>query len=107
MTMKKKSKKAPTPRLHVRSGDVVKVITGSSKGVVGKITSVELRKERVYVEGAATSKKAVRPSQEHPQGGWIDVPRPIHVSNVKKVEGAEPLKPVKKQATKKAAKKKA
>jgi len=94
------------PKFHVKKGDLVRVTTGDSKGVEGVILKVITKKSRVLVEGVAKLKKAVRPSQQHPQGGWIDIDRPVHVSNVKKVGGEEKKPVTKKAASKKAAKKK-
>lgn len=89
------------PKFHVKKGDLVQVITGSFKGVEGTILEVITKKQRVHVEGVPKLKKNIRPSQEHPQGGKIDIERPIHISNVKKVDAKA------KPAAKKAAKKKA
>lgn len=87
------------PKFHVKKGDLVKVIAGSYKGIEGSIIEVLPKKERVHVEGVPKVKKTVRPSQERPQGGFIEIERPIHISNVKKVEAEKPV-------AKKAAKKK-
>lgn len=93
------------PKLHVKKGDLVRIITGENKGVEGVILKAMPKKERVFVEGASKLKKAVRPSQQHPQGGFIEIDRPIHVSNVKKISGEDKKPAAKKAATKKAAKK--
>ena len=96
------------PQFHVKSGDFVQVISGSYKGVQGKILKVLMKKARVHVEGVPTIKKTVRASQQQPQGGFVEINRPIHVSNVKKVETeAKPVRASAKKAAKKAAKKKA
>lgn len=87
---------------HVKKGDNVKIIAGAFKGVEGAVLSVDTGKGRVTVEGVAPLKKAIRPSQDKPQGGFKDLDRPIHISNVA-LAGA---KPEKKEPAKKAAKKK-
>ena len=112
--MKKKAKqthKKVRPHYHVKSGDFVQVISGAFKGVQGKILKVIMKKARIHVEGVPKLKKAIRPSQQNPQGGFAEIDRPIHVSNVKKIEAE--VKPAKasakapaKKATKTAAKKK-
>lgn len=68
--------------MHVKKGDTVKVISGDSRGVTGKILRVIPDKERVVVEGVNLAYKHVRPSQKNPQGGRIRVEKPIHISNV-------------------------
>jgi large subunit ribosomal protein L24 len=75
-------------KTHVNKGDTVEVITGAHKGARGVILQV-VRKEdnvRVLVEGVRMIKKAVRPSQDKPQGGFVEREGPIHISNVKLVE---------------------
>lgn len=42
--------------LPVRSGDTVHVMRGDHKGVEGKVTRVDLRKYRIYVEGLTREK---------------------------------------------------
>lgn len=55
----------------VRVGDKVKIISGEFKGVEGKVTKVDRRNQKVFVENI-TLKKA----------DGTTIPRPIHVSNV-------------------------
>jgi large subunit ribosomal protein L24 len=57
--------------LSVRSGDTVRIMRGDHKGVEGKITSVNRKKYRVYVEGV---------TREKVDGTTIFVP--IHPSKV-------------------------
>jgi len=67
---------------RVKKDTEVVVITGASRGRRGRVLSVDREKGLVLVEGCNTRKKAVRRSQEHPQGGIIEVDCPIHISNV-------------------------
>lgn len=69
-------------KLHVKKGDDVVVIAGVSKGKSGKVIAVEIKKNRVKVEGLNIRKKAVRRSQDHPNGGIVEVEGPMDVSNV-------------------------
>lgn len=73
-------------KFHVRKGDRVEVTTGDHKGSQGTIIQVLTKKQRVVVEGVNLIKKAVRPSQDRPQGGFLDKEAPIHISNVKLLE---------------------
>ncbi len=52
-----------------------------------KVLSVNKTANRVSLEGI-TVKKHSRPTSKHPQGGIIDVPAFIHISNVMLVDGA-------------------
>jgi large subunit ribosomal protein L24 len=74
------------PKFHVRKGDRVEVICGENVGSQGTVISVQTKKSRVFVEGVNMVKKAVRPSQERPQGGFQEKEAPVHISNVKLLE---------------------
>lgn len=95
-------------KFHVKKGDLVYVITGDFKGLQGLITKVKRKVSKVTVEGLPKVKKSIRPSQTQPEGGYKELDRYIHISNVKKVTDVPATKPdsAKKKATKKAAKKK-
>ena len=68
--------------LHIKKGDTVQIITGDHKGATGKILRVLPDKNKVIVQGYNMVKKHVRPSRKNPQGGRINVEKPIHISNV-------------------------
>ena len=72
-------------KTHVKPGDEVEVIAGNHKGKTGTVLEVLVNKDQVVVEGVRPMKKAVRRSEQHPDGGIIDKDGPIHISNVKKV----------------------
>jgi large subunit ribosomal protein L24 len=90
-------------KTHIKKGDRVEVITGAFRGAQGTVTEIQPAKGRVLVEGVRMIKKAVRPSQDRPNGGIIEKEGPIHISNVKRVEEQEKPK-AKKAAKKKVAK---
>jgi large subunit ribosomal protein L24 len=68
--------------LHVKKGDIVEIVTGDHKGATGRVLRVIPGKNCVVVQGHNIAKKHVRPSRKNPQGGRINVERPIHISNV-------------------------
>ncbi len=70
------------PKVHVRKGDTVVVITGKDAGKKGKVLEVSPKTGRVIVEGVNIVKRHTRPSRSMPQGGIIEKPAPIHSSNV-------------------------
>ena len=72
-------------KTHVKVGDEVKVIAGNHKGKQGKVVEVNGVKGRVIVEGVNVIKKAIRKSEEHPDGGIMEQDGPIAISNVKKI----------------------
>jgi large subunit ribosomal protein L24 len=72
-------------KTHVKKGDEVEIISGNHKGKRGTVLAVNVGKSQVIVEGARKIKKAVRPSENNPEGGIIEQDGPVHLSNVKKL----------------------
>jgi large subunit ribosomal protein L24 len=70
------------PNAHVKKGDEVVVIAGSELGKRGKILTVNLKKQRVLIEGIKMIKRHTRKSQQHPQGSIVEREGTIHISNV-------------------------
>lgn len=73
-------------KIRLKKGDLVMVRAGKYKGQTGKITAVHPRLNAVTVEGINIVKKHVKPNQQHPQGGIIDINKPMPVSKVGIVE---------------------
>ena len=76
-------------KFHVKRNDEVTVISGSQKGKSGRVLQVLRDKSRVIIEGVNVRKKAIRPTQENPQGGFEEKEASIHISNVKLVKAAD------------------
>lgn len=70
------------PKIHVKKGDTVMVITGKSAGKKGKVLQVLPKDGRVVVEGVNVVKRHTKPTQAMPQGGIIEKEAPIASSNV-------------------------
>jgi large subunit ribosomal protein L24 len=73
--------------MKIRRGDEVQVIAGKDRSTRrrprrGRVVSVDPARRRITVEGINMVKKAVRESAKIRQAGIIDMPAPIHVSNV-------------------------
>jgi len=72
----------------IRRDDEVVVISGKDRGKTGRVLRVDLKKQRVYVEGLNTVKRHQRPMQvpgaqrAEQVGGVIEKEGPIHISNV-------------------------
>ncbi len=75
-------------KLHVKKGDNVMVTSGNSKGQQGKVLFVNIEKERAVVEGVNMLSKNTKPNAENPKGGILKKEGPVHVSNLKVVDGA-------------------
>ncbi len=69
-------------KIHVKTGDVVQVISGKEIGKRGRVLSVDTKKGRVVVEGANMIKKHMKPTQGINQGGIIEKEGSIASSNV-------------------------
>ncbi|HSW98650.1 MAG TPA: 50S ribosomal protein L24 [Candidatus Saccharimonadales bacterium] len=72
--------------MRLKKGDTVVVTAGKYKGKTGKITATHPRENKVTVEGINIVKKAVKPSKANPQGGIIEITKPMWVSKVAIVE---------------------
>jgi large subunit ribosomal protein L24 len=72
-------------KAHVKPGDQVEVIAGNNKGKTGAVIEVNVEKSQVVVEGVRKIKKALRRSEQNPDGGIVEKDGPIHISNVRKV----------------------
>src|SRR5574344_2368385 len=74
-------------KLHIKKGDMVKVISGESKGLTGRVLVVYPKKYRAIVEGVNKVKKHTKPSPKNTQGGIVEKEAPIHLSNLMVVDG--------------------
>lgn len=74
-------------KCKIKKGDMVVAIAGDDKGKSGKVLQVLPKKGQVIVEGLRVVKKAVKPSEEDPKGGFVSKEMPMSISNVKKAEG--------------------
>ncbi len=68
--------------MNFKRGDSVKVITGASKGKIGKVLKVAQPQERIVVEGVNLRKKHTRPRKQGQTGQVVEFPAPLHLSNV-------------------------
>jgi large subunit ribosomal protein L24 len=73
-------------KIRLKKGDTVVVLSGKYKGKTGKITATHPRENKVTVEGINIVKKHQKPNREYPQGGIIEITKPIWVSKVAIVE---------------------
>ncbi|MEX2355766.1 MAG: 50S ribosomal protein L24 [Thermaerobacterales bacterium] len=68
--------------LTIRKGDTVVVLAGKDRGKQGKVQRVIPNDQRVIVEGINLAKKHRKPTRQVMQGGIVEQPAPLHVSNV-------------------------
>jgi large subunit ribosomal protein L24 len=78
------------PKLHVKKGDEVRVISGSESGKTGRILRIVSKKDkftgnvsyRAVVEGLNMVVKHKKPDQANPQGAKVEMEASIHISNL-------------------------
>lgn len=75
-------------KIRLIKGDTVVVLSGKDKGKSGKVISTHPTLNAVTVEGINVFKKHLKPNKQHPQGGIIDITKPINVSKVAILEPA-------------------
>ena len=72
----------PIFKIRLQKGDTVMVRSGKYKGKTGKITATHPADNKVTVEGINIVKKHQKPNRQHPQGGIVEITKPIDVSKV-------------------------
>jgi large subunit ribosomal protein L24 len=78
-------------KIKIKKGDMVKVISGDSKGTkdkptIGKVLSINVEKYTAVVEGVNFISKATKADAKHPNGGIVKKEAPIHISNLMLVD---------------------
>lgn len=79
-------------KMKLKKGDQVVVIAGTDKGAKGKILAVDVKNERVIVEGVNMVTKHQKAQGGMNQGGLIKREAPIHVSNVMYLQDGVPTR---------------
>lgn len=64
----------------IRKGDKVIVLAGNDRGQTGHVLRV--MGEKLVVQGVNVRKRHVKKSQANPQGGIVELEKPVHSSNV-------------------------
>ena len=72
-------------KMHVKRGDIVKVISGKDKGKEGKILTAYPETGKVIVEGVAIVKKHQKARAQGQESGIINKEAAIDASNVLRV----------------------
>lgn len=74
------------PKLNLKKGDKVVVISGRDRGQVGEILSVWPKLGKVTVDGINMGRRHTKPTLAAPQGGIMEINRPIWASKVALVD---------------------
>jgi large subunit ribosomal protein L24 len=73
-------------KLKIAKGDNVLIISGDDKGKVGTVMIVNKKNHMVVVSGVNVVKKTVKQKDSSSDQNFVSVEKPIHISNVKKIE---------------------
>ena len=68
--------------MKLRKGDKVKVIAGKDKGREGTIERIYATQNKVLIPGINMYKRHMKKSDQVPEGGIVELPRPIDASKV-------------------------
>jgi large subunit ribosomal protein L24 len=79
---KRHARNAERVTMPVSRGDTVRVMRGEDKGKEGKVLRVFTKTGRLTVEGINIVKKHRKARRAEEQSGIIEMPAPIHHSNV-------------------------
>ena len=79
---KRHARKAERVKTRLTKGDTVRVMRGEDKGKEGKVIRVFLKTGRATVEGVNIVKRHRKARGPEDQGGIIDMPAPVALSNL-------------------------
>jgi len=69
--------------MKIKKNDQVLIISGKDKGKKGKVLEVFPVAQKIVVENINLVKKHRRPRRQGEKGQVIEIPKPLHISNVK------------------------
>ena len=70
-------------KLHVKIGDMVKIISGFYKNEIGEVIQINKNTGKIIVKGINFKFKHIKPNTENEIGEIKQFEAPIHHSNVK------------------------
>ncbi len=68
--------------MKIKKGDKVKIISGKDNGREGVVERVYKKAQKVVITGVNIYKKHVKKNDKMPQGGVVEIPRPLKVSKL-------------------------
>lgn len=69
-------------KIKLKAGDLVKVISGDSRGKEAKILKIDTKKNRALLEDVNLVVRHKKPTAKNVKGTIVKVPAPINVSNL-------------------------
>ena len=77
------------PKLHIRKGDTVKVLSGNDKNKTGEVKRVNLKEGTAIVDGINMVTKHRKPDADNPNGSIVKLESPIRVSKLQVMVNGE------------------
>ena len=72
--------------LRIRKDDQVIVMVGKDKGKTGKVVRVMPKVNKALIENINVVKKSVKKSDTYPQGGYVEMEKPVSLANLMLVD---------------------
>ena len=69
-------------KLHIKTGDLVQIITGRDRGNTGKVLEVSKDERKVIVEGQNIVTKHMKPRRQGEAGGIVKAEAPLYACKV-------------------------
>ncbi len=87
-------------KTKLKRGQTVELIVGADKGKTGEIIKLFPQEYRALVKGINVKKKHQKPTKEQ-KGGIVSIEKPVHLSNLKLIDGNKKIEKTKKIEDKK------
>ena len=87
-------------KTKLKKGQTVKLIVGVDKGKTGEIIKLFPKNYSALVKGINVKKKHQKPTKEQ-KGGIVNIEKPVHLSNLKVIDGKKDAAKIKKDDEKK------
>jgi len=68
--------------MKIKKGDKIRVMAGKDKGREGKVEKVYKKSNKILIPNINVYKRHVKKNDKMPQGGIVDVPRPLDVAKI-------------------------
>ncbi len=78
------------PKLKIKKGDTVKVLSGEDRLKTGEVLEVHPSVNKAVVKGINIIVKHTKPSAQNPNGGREEKEAPIHISNLQLLVNGQP-----------------
>jgi large subunit ribosomal protein L24 len=78
--------------MHVKKGDIVKILSGDDKGKTGKVLKAFPVLGKVIIEGMNTVKRHEKPRKQGQKGQIVDKAMPMYASKVMLVDKVKKAK---------------